>query len=168
MTKYQIFTILPRIPHFHKNRNFSRIFATFSDQLLHPYKCYGRDMSGILFFIFASCEPLSFLDLHCIFHRTRLLSYIYTSVKVSLFPFPLPPPKKKGGEKLRKRKNIGQKIWGNRENQKEKWKIKMERKTFWWKDQEDSSTLPLQTSKVGCTIDLHKYYWSVNPSRWWA
>ena len=27
------------------------------DQLLHPYKFYGRDMSGILFFIFASCEP---------------------------------------------------------------------------------------------------------------
>ena len=29
------------------------------DQLLHPYKFYGRDMSGILFFIFASCEPLT-------------------------------------------------------------------------------------------------------------
>ena len=32
--------------------------CTFIDQLLHPYKFYGRDMSGILFFIFASCEQL--------------------------------------------------------------------------------------------------------------
>ena len=31
----------------------------FWDQLLHPYKFYGRDMSWILFFIFASCHPLS-------------------------------------------------------------------------------------------------------------
>ena len=27
--------------------------------MLHPYKFYGRDMSGILFFIFASCEPIT-------------------------------------------------------------------------------------------------------------
>ena len=32
--------------------------CNFLDQLLHPYKFYGRDMSRILFFIFASCEPL--------------------------------------------------------------------------------------------------------------
>ena len=25
----------------------------------YPYKFHGRDMSGILFFIFASCEPLT-------------------------------------------------------------------------------------------------------------
>ena len=30
----------------------------FLDQLLHPYKFYGRDMSGILSFTFASCELL--------------------------------------------------------------------------------------------------------------
>ena len=29
LTKYQIFTKLPHIPHIHKNRNFSGIFATF-------------------------------------------------------------------------------------------------------------------------------------------
>ena len=29
LTKYQIFTILPQISHFHKNRNYSSIFATF-------------------------------------------------------------------------------------------------------------------------------------------
>ena len=29
LTKYQIFTILPQILHFHKYRNFSSIFATF-------------------------------------------------------------------------------------------------------------------------------------------
>ena len=132
LTKYQIFTILPQISHFHKYRNFSSIFATlekvyFRSQILerpsigeywniagvpvvpenviftleragliqklkilerknflvlsnthvvsgtwsilfpqlfrqtaHPYKFYGRDMLGILFFIFASCEPLRF------------------------------------------------------------------------------------------------------------
>ena len=60
LTKYQIFTILPQISHFYKNRNFSGI-SNFLDQLFHPYKFFGRDMSGILFFIFASCEPLSFL-----------------------------------------------------------------------------------------------------------
>ena len=31
----------------------------FLDQLILPYKSYGREMWGILFFIFASCEPLT-------------------------------------------------------------------------------------------------------------
>ena len=31
----------------------------FFDQLLLPYKFYGRDTVGMLFFIFASCEPLT-------------------------------------------------------------------------------------------------------------
>ena len=62
LTKYQIFTILPQISHFHKYRNFSSIFCNFLDQLLHSYKFHGRDMSGIvLFFIFASCHPLKLL-----------------------------------------------------------------------------------------------------------
>ena len=30
----------------------------FLDQQLLPYKFYGRDMSGMYFFVFASCEPL--------------------------------------------------------------------------------------------------------------
>ena len=30
----------------------------FLDQLLPPYKFHGRDMMGIYFFNFASCEPL--------------------------------------------------------------------------------------------------------------
>ena len=59
LTKYQIFTKLPQIPHIHINRIFFKYICNFLDQLLHPYKFYGRDMSGILFFIFASCEPLS-------------------------------------------------------------------------------------------------------------
>ena len=58
LTKYQIFTILPQISHFHKCHNFFKYFCNFLDQLLHPYKFHGRDMSGILFFIFASCHPL--------------------------------------------------------------------------------------------------------------
>ena len=59
MTKYQIFMILPQISHFHKNRNFFKYICNFLDQLLHPCKFYGRNMSGILVFIFASCEPLN-------------------------------------------------------------------------------------------------------------
>ena len=58
LTKYQIFTILPQISHFHKFRKFFKYICNFWDQLLHPYKFYGRGMSGILFFIFASCHPL--------------------------------------------------------------------------------------------------------------
>ena len=47
-----------------KYRNFFKYFCNFLDQLLHPYKFYGRDMSGILFFIFDSCHPLSVHMLH--------------------------------------------------------------------------------------------------------
>ena len=63
---------MPQISHFHKYRNFSCIFVSFLDQLLHLYKFNGRDMSGILFFIFElaqifistnSAGPLSKCDL---------------------------------------------------------------------------------------------------------
>ena len=64
LAKYQISTILPQISHFHKYRNFSSIFATFLDQLLHLYKFRVRDMSETLFFILASCEPLLYILLH--------------------------------------------------------------------------------------------------------
>ena len=61
LTKYQIFTILPQISPFRKYRKYFKYICNFLGQLLHPYKFYGRDMSGILFFIFASCEPLTSL-----------------------------------------------------------------------------------------------------------
>ena len=86
MAKYQIFTKLPQIPHNHINRNFLSIFATFLDQLLHPYKFHGRDMSGILFFIFASCEPLSgpnLLEL-CSFWPT-LHASLFSNYDIGLF-----------------------------------------------------------------------------------
>ena len=53
--------ILPQISHFYKCRNFSSIFATFLDQLLHPYKFYGRECQEYSF-IFASCEPLILVE----------------------------------------------------------------------------------------------------------
>ena len=34
-----------------------KYLCNFLDQLLHPYKFHGRDMSGILFLIFARCRP---------------------------------------------------------------------------------------------------------------
>ena len=40
-----------------------KYICNFLDQLLHPYKFHGRDMSGILFFIFASCESLTSLEM---------------------------------------------------------------------------------------------------------
>ena len=91
LTKYQIFKILPQISHFHKNHNFSSIFTTLLDQLLHPYKSYGRDMSGILFFIFASCEPLSCnFDLSVVNILTVLtneLHFIYCLVTTEILHF---------------------------------------------------------------------------------
>ena len=49
--------IAPNSTYSHKSWFFKYI-CNFLDQLLLPYKFHGRDMSGILLFIFASCEPL--------------------------------------------------------------------------------------------------------------
>ena len=49
--------IAPNSTHSDKSLFFKYI-CNFLDQLLYPYKFHGRDMSGILFFIFASCELL--------------------------------------------------------------------------------------------------------------
>ena len=65
---FKIQAVIDKISNFHdiaSNFTFSQIseffkyFCNFLDQLLHPYKFHGRDMSGILFFIFASCHPLN-------------------------------------------------------------------------------------------------------------
>ena len=47
----------PKFHIFTKNRNFLKNDCNFLDQLLLPYKFYGRDMKVIYFFIYASCEP---------------------------------------------------------------------------------------------------------------
>ena len=44
---------------FSQKSQFFKYICIFLDQLLHPYNFDGRGMSGMLFFIFASCEPLS-------------------------------------------------------------------------------------------------------------
>ena len=60
--------VIDKISNFHEiapNLTYSQkivIFkynCNFLDQLLLPYKFYGRYMSGIYFFIFTSCEPLN-------------------------------------------------------------------------------------------------------------
>ena len=43
LTKYQIFTKLPPISHFHKFLKFKFHWEKI-DQLLLPYKFYGKDM----------------------------------------------------------------------------------------------------------------------------
>ena len=50
---------------FSQKSQFFKYICNFLDQLLHPYKIYGRGMLGILFFIFASCEPLTFQGIIC-------------------------------------------------------------------------------------------------------
>ena len=79
-TKYQIFTILPQISHFHKYRNFFKYICNFLEQLLHPYKFHGRDMSGILFFIFASCHPLTYIDPHDVSYQYQFKDNSLTNV----------------------------------------------------------------------------------------
>ena len=47
LTKYQIFTILPQISHFHKFRNFSSIFATFETNCFILINFMAGTSSGI-------------------------------------------------------------------------------------------------------------------------
>ena len=61
LTKYQIFTKLPKF-HIFTSIVIFQVYLQLFKSTVHPYKFHGRDMSGILFFIFASCEPLS--DIH--------------------------------------------------------------------------------------------------------
>ena len=77
LTKYQIFTKLLQIPHIHMNRNFLKYICNFLDQLLLPYTFHDRDMSGILFFIFASCEPLK--------HFFRKYSFLWVGLTLGDF-----------------------------------------------------------------------------------
>ena len=58
LTKYQIFTILPQISHFHKYRNFSSIFATFKTNCFIPINFISGTCQEYSF-IFASCELLT-------------------------------------------------------------------------------------------------------------
>ena len=60
-----------------------KYICNFLAQLLHPYKLYGRNMSGILFFIFASCEPLSYGDTHEM--RFKYTEYFLLYLKLELW-----------------------------------------------------------------------------------
>ena len=52
LTKYQFFKKLPQIWHIHKNSKFLKYDWNFLDQLLLPYKSYGRDVRNVLLFSF--------------------------------------------------------------------------------------------------------------------
>ena len=69
LTKYQIFTILPQISHFHKFCNFSSIFATFETNCFIPINFMEGTCQKYSFFIFASCELLTFILSDCIHFR---------------------------------------------------------------------------------------------------
>ena len=62
LTKYQIFTILPQISHFHKFCNFSSIFATFETNCFIPINFMAGTCQEYSF-IFASCHPLKQLSI---------------------------------------------------------------------------------------------------------
>ena len=49
LTKYHIFTKLPRISHILTKIVIFQVYLHSLDQLLLPYKFYGRDLSGISF-----------------------------------------------------------------------------------------------------------------------
>ena len=51
---------------------FLKYNLNFLYQLLHPYKFHGREMSGILLFIFASCDPLIADEARCYLFADRL------------------------------------------------------------------------------------------------
>ena len=75
--KYWFFKKLPQILHIHKNRYFLKHNCNFLDYLLLPYKFPGSSMRGILFFKFASCEPLMLI-------MRSLYKNIYTCLNIMI------------------------------------------------------------------------------------
>ena len=53
-------------PNFKNSQKFLQYKWVFSDQILLPYKFHGSSMRGILFFNFASSEPLNAIFLYCL------------------------------------------------------------------------------------------------------
>ena len=69
---------------------FLKYICNFLDQLLHPYRFHGEDMSEILFFIFASREQLSYcfpwVDVSDSCLYVTLLSVVYIGVSYNVIP----------------------------------------------------------------------------------
>ena len=87
LTKYQIFTILPQILHFHKNRNFSSIFAIFETNCFIPINFMaGACQEYFFFLIFTSCEPLNICFIHTVGNQNW--SYSYYRSRISYFCLP--------------------------------------------------------------------------------
>ena len=82
LAKYRFFKKLPQISHICKNRYFSCITVIFLEQLLLPYIFHGSGMRGILFFNFASYEPLNLL----LSSNQRLL-FIIGPIRFETFPY---------------------------------------------------------------------------------
>ena len=99
LTKYQIFTILPQISHFHKYRNFSSIFETFETNCFIPINLMAGTCQEYSFSFFASCHPLRLgfrrafdgtvsvgkEKSMCIESAMNLLSFFWKSKKCVLF-----------------------------------------------------------------------------------
>ena len=69
-------------PNFTFSQKFSKYICNFLDQLIHPYKFYGKDMLGILFFIFAGCEPLN--ELFSLYNITEDGRYVWSPLKFKI------------------------------------------------------------------------------------
>ena len=79
LTKYEMFTILPQISHFHKFRNFSSIFATFETNFFIPINFMAGTCQEYSFFIFASCHPLK-----CLFGTVTILTFLFKNANLRI------------------------------------------------------------------------------------
>ena len=61
LATYWFFKKLPQISHIHKSHNFSSIIPILQTNCFYLDKFHGNSMRRILFFNFASCEPLGCL-----------------------------------------------------------------------------------------------------------
>ena len=59
LTKYQLFTKLPKILYIYKNRNFVSIIEKRYNNCFYSIKILGQGHVGNLLFHFFSCEPLT-------------------------------------------------------------------------------------------------------------
>ena len=72
---------------FSQKTHFFKYICNFLDQPYHLYKFYGRDMSGILFLIFASCEPLSYIKFvfHLLKNAVCIMTWLASFHVISFF-----------------------------------------------------------------------------------
>ena len=77
--------IAPNI-RYSQNRNFFKYNCNSLDQLLLPYEFHGSSMRGILFFSFASCEPLSQMHINLLPSFPSIFQEFFITLIILSFP----------------------------------------------------------------------------------